>query len=77
MANFAFLVDISSHLATVNLKLQQRGQLIHVRFSNVKTFQVKLKRFEQQLDNDLSHFPVMAKKVLGSHELQRKPTELC
>ena len=61
MADFAFLADISSHLATVNLKLQQRGQLIHVRFSHVKTSQAKLKLFEQQLDNkDLNHFPVMA-----------------
>ena len=60
MADFAFLVDISLHLATVNLKLQQRGLLIHAHFSHVKTFQAKLKLFEQQLDNkDLSHFPLM------------------
>ena len=41
MADFAFLDDISSHLATVNLKLQQRGQLIHVPFSHLKIFQTK------------------------------------
>ena len=60
MADFAFLADVSSHLATVSLKLQQRGQLIHILFSHGKTFQAKLKLFEKQLgDKDLSHFPVI------------------
>ena len=45
MADFAFLADISSHLASVHLKLQQREQLIHVLFSHMKAFQAKLKLF--------------------------------
>ena len=61
MADFAFLTDISSHLATVNLKLQQRRQLINALFSHVRALQAKLKLFEEQLDKkNLSHFPVMA-----------------
>ena len=61
MADFSFLADISSHLATVKLKLQQREQLIHVLFSHAKAFQAKLKRFGPQPGNkNLSHFPVMA-----------------
>ena len=61
VADFAFLTDISSHLATVNLKLQHRGQLINTLFNHVKAFQTKLKFFAQQLGNkNLSHFPTMA-----------------
>ena len=61
MSDFAFLTDIASHLATLNLKLQQRGQLVNALFSHVKAFQAKLKLFEQQLGKkDLSHFPIMA-----------------
>ena len=61
MADFSFFADISSHLATVSLKLQQREQLIHVIFSHAKAFQAKLKLFGPQLGNkNLSHFPVMA-----------------
>ena len=53
--------DISSHLPTVNLKLQQREQLINALFSHVRTFHAKPKLFEQKLDKkDLSHFPLMA-----------------
>ena len=61
MSDFAFLTDISSKLATLNLKLQQRGQLVNALFSHVRAFQAKLKLFEQQLGmKDLSHFPIMA-----------------
>ena len=61
MSDFAFRTDISSHLATLNLKLQQRGQLVNALFSYVRSFQAKLKLFEQQLGKkDLSHFPIMA-----------------
>ena len=61
MADFGFLADISSYLATVNLKLPQKGQQTHVLFSHVKTFQAKLKLFKQLIgDKDLNHLPVMA-----------------
>ena len=61
MSDFAFLTDISSHLATLILKLQQREKLINAVFSRVRAFQAKLKLFEQQLGKkDLSHFPIMA-----------------
>ena len=39
MANFAFLTDISFHLVIVNLKLQQRGQLINALLNHVRAFQ--------------------------------------
>ena len=61
MADFAFLTDLSSPLASIKLKLQQRERLIYVLFSHVKAFQAKFKLFELQLGNeDVSHFPVMA-----------------
>ena len=53
MADFAFLTDISSHLATLNLR-----QLVNALFSQ---FQDELKLFVQQLGNKyLSYFPAVA-----------------
>ena len=68
VADFAFLNDMSFHLATVNLKLQQRGQLINTLFNHVKAFQAKLKLFVQQLGSkNLSHFPVMADMICAEY----------
>ena len=46
MADFAFLTDLSSHLASFNLKLQQTERVIYDLFRHVKAFQAKLKLFE-------------------------------
>ena len=63
-ADFAFLTDICSHMATVTLQPQLRGQLINALSSHVKIFHAKLKHFVQQLTkNNLSHFPVMTRMI--------------
>jgi hypothetical protein len=62
LAYFAFLMDISSHLNELNLKLQSKDQLVHVLFNHIKAFQMKLKLFKCQLqDQNLTHFQRMLK----------------
>ena len=72
MSNFAFLTDISSHLATLNLKLQRRGQLVNALFSPVRAFQAKLKLRTAAWQERSEPFPNNS-----SHELQRVRTEFC
>ena len=56
--NFAFLVDITSHLNDLNLKLQGKIKLFPSLVDCIKAFKMKLKLFIFQLKNqDLSHFP--------------------
>ena len=40
--DFAFLVDITTHLNELNSRLQRKGQLIHSVFDHVNAFAVKL-----------------------------------
>jgi hypothetical protein len=57
LADFAFLTDNFSHLNELNLKLQSKGQLVHVLFNRIKAFQIKLELLKCQLqDQILSHF---------------------
>ena len=42
ICDFAFLVDITSHLNELNSRLQRKGQLINCMFDHVKAFLVKL-----------------------------------
>ena len=56
--DFAFLVDITSHLNDLNLKLQGKNKLFPSLVDCIKAFKMKLKLFISQLENqDLSHFP--------------------
>ena len=40
--DLAFLVDLTSYLNDLNLKLQGKGQFIHQSYSHIKTFQNKM-----------------------------------
>ena len=46
----------------LNLKLQQKGQLIHIPFCNIKAFKRKLKLRKATQRQSLSHFPMMEKR---------------
>jgi len=71
VADFAFLTNIPSHVATVTLKRQLREQLINTLFSHVKAFQAKLTLFHYQLaKKDLSHFPVMTHMICKEYALK-------
>ena len=72
IALFAFLTDISNHLMTPNLKLQQKGQLIHISFCRIKAFERKLNIFEKYCsDKNLSLSNV------GATQLQRVLALFC
>ncbi|XP_014776676.1 general transcription factor II-I repeat domain-containing protein 2-like [Octopus bimaculoides] len=61
ICDLAFLVDITTHLNDLNLKLQKQNQLIHEMYSRVKAFQAKLQIWENQLRiGDAFHFPTLA-----------------
>ena len=49
IAEFGFLTNTSFHLANVNLKLQQRQQLICILFSHVKAIQAELNFLKSSL----------------------------
>ena len=56
--DFAFLVDISTHLNELNSRLQRKGQLIHSVFDHVNAFAVKLTLWETQIYNkNFVNFP--------------------
>ena len=49
LSDFAFLVDITNHLNSLNLKLQGKNQLVNVLYEHVCAFQAKLRLWEFQL----------------------------
>ena len=71
VSKLSFLVDITSHINDLNLKLQGKENLIFDLYRTVNEFRRKLVFFESQLEGrNLSHFPclkefcaVSAKKV--------------
>ncbi|VEN48298.1 unnamed protein product [Callosobruchus maculatus] len=63
VSDFAFLVDITSHLNEVNTSLQGKDHLINNLHDLVSAFQMKLGLWEQQLGtNNLTHFPTLSKQ---------------
>lgn len=48
VSDFAFLVDIVSHLNVVNTRLQGKDQLINNMYDLISAFQMKLGLWEQQ-----------------------------
>ena len=58
MLDLAFLVDITSHLNNLNLKLQSKDQLFPRLVNDISAFKMKLKMFIAQLEKkDLSQLP--------------------
>ncbi|TWW71158.1 General transcription factor II-I repeat domain-containing protein 2A [Takifugu flavidus] len=60
LSDLAFMVDITKHLSELNIKLQGPNQLISSLLSNVKTFEVKLRLWQEQLERgNTVHFPTL------------------
>jgi hypothetical protein len=60
VCDFAFLVDIVSHLNDVNTRLQGKDQLINNMYDLISAFQMKLGLWEQQLGTKIfTHFPTL------------------
>ena len=60
LSDFAFLVDITNHLNSLNLKLQGKNQLVNVLYEHVCAFQARLRLWEFQLkQQNCAHFPTL------------------
>ena len=68
--NFAFLVDITTHVNELNSRLQRKRQLIHFMFDHVNAFAMKLTLWEMQIKNkNFVHFPTLqSRKVQNSQK---------
>lgn len=59
-SELAFLVDITTYLNKLNITLQGKGKLINELFTEIKSFQLKIKLFISQLEkNNYCHFPTL------------------
>ncbi|TWW71201.1 hypothetical protein D4764_17G0006840 [Takifugu flavidus] len=60
LSDLAFIVDITKHLSELNIKLQGPNQLVSSLLSNVKSFEVKLRLWQGQLERgNTVHFPTL------------------
>uniref|UniRef100_A0A8C8R4R6 Uncharacterized protein n=1 Tax=Pelusios castaneus TaxID=367368 RepID=A0A8C8R4R6_9SAUR len=61
LCDFAFAVDIFSHMNELNVKLQGKDQYVHDMYTNVSAFKSKLTFFSRQISKkNFSHFPTLA-----------------
>ena len=67
LCDFAFAVDISSHMNELNVKLQGKEQFVHGMYTNVRAFKSKLTLFSRQISNkSFAHFPTLATPILAT-----------
>ena len=60
ISDFAFLVDMTTHLNILNSTLQGKNKLIHELYATIRSFEMKLALFKLQLDNNnFSHFSLL------------------
>ena len=60
LCDLAFVVDIAKYLSEPNVRLQGPNQLLSFLFSNVKTFEAKMKLWQVQLEKGITvHFPTL------------------
>ena len=76
--DFAFLMDITTHLNELNSRLQSKGQLIHSVFDHVNAFAVKFTLWETQIYNkNFVNFPsLQSLQVQNSQKYAKVITEL-
>ncbi|XP_067939640.1 general transcription factor II-I repeat domain-containing protein 2-like [Watersipora subatra] len=66
--DFAFLVDMTDKLNTLNMKLQGQDMLISDQYHCVATFQTDLELIMQQMEKgETPHFPTLSKRVGIDH----------
>ncbi|CAH0404350.1 unnamed protein product [Chilo suppressalis] len=64
LTDLAFLTDITMHLNTINLELQDKGKTIIELISVVNAFKSKLQLMKDQLKGkDLKHFPSLKTRI--------------
>ncbi|XP_026214156.1 SCAN domain-containing protein 3-like, partial [Anabas testudineus] len=69
MDNVAFLVDITSHLNELNLRLQGKDNSICELLRAIRSFQRKLEVFKEDLQADCEHFPAVQEQVQGQRDV--------
>lgn len=61
LCDFAFAVDVLTHMDELNMKLQGKDQFVHEMYTNVRAFKAKLTLFSTQISNkSFAHFPTLA-----------------
>ena len=65
----AFLVDITSHLNELNVKLQGKDNSVCDLMTAVRSFQRKLEVFKEDLQGDCVHFPSLQEQVQGERDV--------
>jgi hypothetical protein len=59
--SLAFLADLTSHLNTLNFKLQSKGQNISHLVGHIEGLRIKLKLFDDVLQKVIRHFFIMTR----------------
>ena len=67
--NIAFLVDITSHLNELNLKLQGKNNSICDLMTAVRSFQRKLDLFKEDLQGECLHFTKVKGQIEGKRDV--------
>jgi hypothetical protein len=76
LRDFAFLADITDHVNDLNTRLHGKGILVCDMVSDVKLFQLKIKRFAKQLnEGNLFHFPCC--KSISQEGKSKIPSKSC
>ncbi len=73
ITKLAFLTDITSHLNSLNFKLQGSNQLVNELYQHTVPFEKKLQLWVSQLENKkFAHFPRLQKYQTFIRELQQQ-----
>lgn len=65
----SFLVDITSHLNELNLKLQGQNNSVADLMTAVRSFQRKLDIFKEDLEGECEHFPKLQEQIQGERDV--------
>ncbi len=65
----AFLVDITSHLNELNLRLQGQGNTVCDLMAAVRSFETWLEIFKSDITGPHTHFPTLLQQTNGNHHL--------
>ena len=72
LCDFAFSVDILSHMNELNVKLQGKDQFVHDMYTNVTAFKSKLILFSRQMSNkSFTHFPTLAMQKEATRNVKK------
>ena len=70
--DFAFAVDIFSHMNELSVKLQGKEQFVHGMYTNVTAFKSKLTLFIRKISNkSFDHFPTLATQVEATQNTKK------